>query len=368
MKNKSFIKRDLRVPSNPQRLITADVNRVIKSLGTLTNKLEGTRILITGSNGLLGSYIADTLFTLNKRFSKPCKVTCVNRSVPAEGTRNYHLLKDKNFKFISHDVSRRLDLSKFRPDYIFLCAGSSTPKQFQSDELLTVDLNVNGVRWALEYAKERKVKGVLYFSSGAVYGDPPLEEIPTRETYRGNVSTMSPRACYIGSKRLSETLCSIFANKFGVPVCIARIFVTYGPGINIGDGKVLSDFIKQVLEGRPIVMKDNGEDIRSDCYISDATEAFFRIILSGKPGEAYNVGSDLDEYSIGEMAKILHEICGIKLKPEYDSTPKPDYIKSAPKKFCPDISKLKLELGYKPKINIYSGLKRTVEWTISNGK
>lgn len=365
MRTKSSITKDLQVPSNPQTLIDEDIARVIRSLGSLSDKLEGTKILITGSNGLLGSYIADTIKALNKKFSKPCKVLGVNRSIPTDRTRNFHLLKDPDFTFLSHDVTKPLDLKKFKPDYMFLCAGSSTPKNFQSDELLTIDLNVNGVRWALEYAKNSKVKGILYFSSGAVYGDPPSDKVPTSESYNGNVSTSSPRACYSESKRLSETLCSIFARKYGVPVYIARVFVTYGPGVTVNDGKVLSDFMKQVLDGKRIVIKGSGKDIRSDCYVSDATEAFFRIILTGRPGEAYNVGSDLDEYSIAEMASLLHKICGVKGGPKYEGGSSLEYIKSAPKSFCPDISKLKNELGYKPKVDVYTGLQRTVKWNMS---
>ena len=365
MKTKNSTKKDLRVPSNPQKLVDEDIACATKSLGSLVNKLNGTKILVTGSNGLLGSYIADTIKALNGKFSKPCKVLCVNRSIPVSGTRNFHLFNDVNFSFLSHDVSRPLDLLKFRPDYMFLCAGSSTPKNFQADELLTIDLNVNGVRWALEYARDAKVRGILYFSSGAVYGDPPADKVPTSESYNGNVDTLSPRACYSESKRLSETLCTIFAKKYNVPVYIARIFVTYGPGVTVNDGKVLSDFMKQVLEGRPVGMKGGGEDLRSDCYVSDATEAFFRIILTGRPGEAYNVGSDLNEYSIKEMAALLHKICGIAGYPKCETGSSQDYIKSAPKRFCPDISKLKRELAYMPKVNVYSGLKRTVEWNIS---
>ncbi|MFA5775957.1 MAG: NAD-dependent epimerase/dehydratase family protein [Patescibacteria group bacterium] len=364
MKTKNSTKKDLQAPSNPQKLIDEDIARVIRSLGSLIDELDGARILITGSNGLLGSYIVDTIKALNKKFSKHCKVLCLNRSIPTERTRNFHLLRDPNFSFLSHDVSKPPDLSKFKPDYMFLCAGSSTPKNFQADELLTIDLNINGVRWALEYAKNNKVKGILYFSSGAVYGDPPADKVPTSESYNGNVNTLSPRACYSESKRLSETLCSIFAKKYSVPVYIARIFVTYGPGVTVNDGKVLSDFLKQVLDKKPIVMKGSGEDIRSDCYVSDATEAFFRIILTGRPGEAYNVGSDLDEYSIKEMASLLHRIRGVKGSPKCDDNLSQEYIKSAPKRFCPDISKLKNELGYKPKIDVYTGLQRTVEWNI----
>jgi UDP-glucuronate decarboxylase len=365
MKIKNSIKKDLQVPSNPQKLIDADVTRIIKSLGSLVDNLNGASILITGSNGLLGSYIADTIQALNGKFSKQCKVLCLNRSLPTTKTRNFHLLGDSNFSFLSHDVSKPLGLAKYKPDYMFLCAGSSTPKNFQSDELLTVDLNVDGVRWVMEYAKNNKVKGLLYFSSGAVYGDPPADRVPTNESYNGNVNTLSPRACYAESKRLSETLCSIFAKKYGVPVYIARIFVTYGPGVTVNDGKVLSDFMKQALVKKPIVMKGSGDDIRSDCYVSDAVEAFFRIILSGRPGESYNVGSDLDEYSIKEMASLLHKICGVKGTPRCDGGQSQEYIKSAPKRFCPDISKLKTELGYKPKIDIYTGLQRTVEWNMS---
>ncbi|MFH1295053.1 MAG: NAD-dependent epimerase/dehydratase family protein, partial [bacterium] len=116
--------------------------------------------------------------------------------------------------------------------------------------------------------------------------------------------------------------------------------------------------------GKPIAIKGSGTDLRSDCYVSDAIEACFRIILAGREGEAYNVGSDLEEYTIKEMAAMLHQICGIQEPPTCSAGSQPAYIKSAPRRFCPDISKLKKELDYKPKIKIRAGLARTVEWNL----
>src|SRR6185312_13510212 len=160
-------------------------------------------------------------------------------------------------------------------------AGFSAPAKFQENPLATIDVNVNGIRWLLELAKEKKSESLLYMSSGEIYGNPPAEWLPTPETYPGNVRTDSLRACYTESKRLAETLCVVYAEKFSVPAKIARPFIVYGPGLSAAqDRRVMADFIRSGLEGKPISMMSPGRDTRSYCYITDAMVAFFEILFS----------------------------------------------------------------------------------------
>jgi dTDP-glucose 4,6-dehydratase/UDP-glucuronate decarboxylase len=198
-------------------------------------------------------------------------------------------------------------------------------------------------------------------SSGEIYGNPPKEFIPTPETYAGNVSTNDKRACYTSAKRLAETLCFVYFEKYGVPVKIARPFIVYGPGLTINDRRVMADFIRVGLEKKPIVMVNEGLDSRSYCYISDATVAFLELLFSDKNGQVFNVASDLEEVTIKDLANLVHKICKIK---KQVSVKKQDtvYTKGAPQRVRPDISKFRGVFGFSTKVGIEEGLRRTIEW------
>jgi UDP-glucuronate decarboxylase len=346
-------------------IIKKDIESIIRRLGNKVKKLSGKTVLITGASGLIGSYLVETIAYLNskKRLSKPCKIIGLQKSVITKNSRLGYLLNRKDIQFISHDATLPYFPNR-KVDYFIHSAGMSAPASFLKDPLGTIDVNVNGIRWILEYARKNKIQSILYMSSGEIYGNPPPEYIPTPETYAGNVSTLDTRACYTSSKRLAETLCFIYFDKFRVPVKIARPFIVYGPGLGITDKRVMADFIRSGLQGRPIKMLSEGLDKRSYCYIQDATVAFFNLLLSSKNGEVFNVASDLEEVSIRDLAELVHKICKIK---ESVRVKKQDtkFIKGAPNRVMPDISKLKKTFGYKPKIGIGEGLRRTIQWNKS---
>lgn len=343
-------------------IIKKDIENIIKRLGGKIKRLSGKTILITGASGLIGSYLVETIAYLNtkKKLSKPCKIVGLQKSIITKNSRLGYLLGREDTQFISHDVILPYSPTS-KIDYLIHCAGMSAPASFLEDPLGTVDVNVNGVRWILEYAKKNKIRSVLYMSSGEIYGNPTPEYIPTPEIYAGNVSTSDPRACYTSSKRLAETLCFIYFEKYGVPIKIARPFIVYGPGLGLSDKRVMADFIRCGLRGIPIEMLSEGLDKRSYCYIQDATVAFFNLLLSNKNGEVFNVASDLEEVSIRDLAELVHKICKIKepIKVKKQNT---KFIKGAPNRVMPDISKLKKAFGYKPKIGIEEGLRRTIQW------
>ena len=347
---------------NSQKIINNDIKEIVHVLGNDVKKLAGKTILITGSNGFLGSYLTDTVKYLNDFvLDKPCHVLGLNRSKITSEMRNYHLVEDKNFKFIQHDVVNTLKVAE-SIDFIFHVAGCSTPAVFQKYPLETIDVNVKGIRWLLDLSIEKKIKSIVYFSSGEIYGSPPSQFIPTPETYNGNISTLDSRACYTESKRLAETLCKIYFDEFNVPVKIVRPFVIYGPGITINDGKVLSDFMRYGIMGEPIQMLTEGLDIRSDCYVSDATIGFWKILFSNYNGEVFNVGNERQEFTIRQLAEIIHKVCKIFWPPIYKGESVPDYLRSAPKRFCPDMTKFKNLFKFEPKIDIEEGARRTIEW------
>lgn len=347
-------------------IIKNDIENIIKRLGNDVNKLSGKRILVTGASGLIGSYLVETIAYLNseKILSTPCKVTGSQKSVIAKKNRLGYLLDRKDIQFVSRDAALPYSPS-FKIDYIIHSAGDSAPAFFLADPLGTIDVNVNGIRWILEYAKKNNTESVLYMSSGEIYGNPTPENIPTPETYNGNVSTLGSRSPYTSSKRLAETLCFVYFEKYGVPVKIARPFVVYGPGLSIYDKRVMAEFIRSGLQGKPIEMLNEGLDTRSYCYISDATVAFFKLLLSSRNGEAFNVASDLEEVSIKDLAELVHKICQIH-EPVKVKSQDAKFIKDAPNRVFPDISKLKKTFKFfVPEVGIEEGLRKTIEWNKS---
>jgi UDP-glucuronate decarboxylase len=343
-------------------IIKKDIQHIIKRLGNSLSILSGKTILITGASGLIGSYLVETIAYLNSKntLSSPCKIIGMQKSVILKESRLGYLLGRADVLFVSHNAALPYE-PPYKIDYIIHSAGMSAPAFFLADPLGTIDVNVNGIRWILEYARRNKVKSILYMSSGEIYGSPTPENIPTPESYTGNVSTFGPRACYTSSKRLAETFCSIYFEQYGVPVKIARPFIVYGPGLAVSDKRVMAEFIRSGIQGKPIEMMSQGLDTRSYCYISDATIAFFNLLLSSKNGEVFNVASDKEEVSIHDLAELTHKICNIQ-KPVLIKEQNATFIKGAPNRVMPDISKLRTTFGYEPEVGIKEGLKRTIAW------
>jgi nucleoside-diphosphate-sugar epimerase len=238
-----------------------------------------------------------------------------------------------------------------------------------------MDANITGLRSLLEYARSqmengKPLHGFLYFSSSEIYGDPDEKHIPTAETYRGNVSCTGPRACYDESKRYGETLCVVFSQKYNVPVKVARPFNNYGPGLKISDRRVLPDFARDVLAGRSIVMLSNGGPSRTFCYAADAIVGYFKVLVRGRAGEAYNIGIEEPEISIADLARLVvrtsRELFGYEGKVIPKESDEKDYLVDNPQRRCPSIEKARRELDYNPSIGLEEGVKRSLIWYSAN--
>jgi dTDP-glucose 4,6-dehydratase/UDP-glucuronate decarboxylase len=212
------------------------------------------------------------------------------------------------------------------------------------------------------------VEGFLFYSSSEIYGDPTPENIPTPETYRGYVSCTGPRACYDESKRYGETLCVNFSQQHGLPVKVVRPFNNYGPGLKITDRRVLPDFARDVLAGRDIIMRSDGSPRRTFCYVADAVTGYYKALVKGRPGEAYNIGTESPEISMAELASkvvaLATDLFGYtgKVVPRVDV----DYLLDNPERRCPVIAKAREHLGYCPKISVDEGLRRALLWYSGN--
>jgi nucleoside-diphosphate-sugar epimerase len=238
-----------------------------------------------------------------------------------------------------------------------------------------MDANVNGLWSILNYCLTQKragtpVDGVLFYSSSEIYGDPMPEDIPTPETYRGNVSCTGPRACYDESKRFGETLCVNFAQQHGIPVKSARPFNNFGPGLKITDRRVIPDFARDIFAGRDIVMLSDGSATRTFCYVTDAVTGYYKILVNGRPGEAYNVGVETPEISMLDLARKLaslgSELFGYKGNVVFQKSDDKDYLIDNPNRRCPNITKARTQLGYDPCITLDEGLRRALIWYSAN--
>ena len=225
-----------------------------------------------------------------------------------------------------------------------------------------MDVGTQGTRNMLELARRKHVKSFLFTSSSEVYGDPDNRYVPTPETYHGNVSITGPRACYDESKRFGETMCLTFARVFNVPVKIVRPFNVYGPGIRPDDYRVLPNFIEHALRHEPLPIHGDGKNTRSFCYINDAVEGFFRVLFSEEDGEFFNVGNPEPEISVAGLAKRVAEAMPYKVDIIHIDPPHAVYASSDPKRRCPDIRKIQTAVNFKPRYDLKTGLKRTIDW------
>ncbi len=196
------------------------------------------------------------------------------------------------------------------------------------------------------------------------------DAIPSPESYRGNVSCTGPLACYDESKRYGEALCVNFAQQYGLPVKVARPFNNYGPGLKITDKRVLPDFARDIFAGCDITMHSDGSPTRTFCYIADAIVGYYKILVRGKPGEAYNIGVEKPEISMAELAEkvsaIARDLFAYRGQVRYLASAEADYLVDNPNRRCPLITKARQELGYDPQIDINEGLRRSLIWYNDN--
>jgi UDP-glucuronate decarboxylase len=325
------------------------------------HNFEGKTILISGANGFLPSYMVETLLYLNDiRFKNKTKIIGIVRNKEKSLARFLEHKDRVDFRIIVQDVCKPIYINE-PVDYIIHAASQASPKYFGKDPVGTLSPNILGTYNLLELAKENKIKSFLFFSSGEVYGEVDENQIPIKEDDYGYVNPIMVRSCYAESKRMGETMCVSWFYQHGVPAKIIRPFHTYGPGMNLDDGRVFADFVSDVVNKRDIVMKSDGSAKRAFCYLSDATAGFFTVLLKGNDGEAYNVGNDKAELSIIDLANIL-----VNLFPEKElkvikkeEAEHGGYIKSKIIRSCPDISKIRT-LGWEPIYSIEEGFKRTI--------
>jgi len=358
---------------NSQRIVGEDLIYMCAHLAEEFAAMSGANLLITGGAGFLGYYLVQSVLHWNQDVeeARQIRVTVCDNYVRGLPSWLLDLEGEDGVTLLRHSITNPLpgDLPDFQ--FIIHAAGIASPTYYRAHPLETMDANVNGLRYLLDYAarqKEthRRFEGFLFFSSSEIYGDPDPAYIPTPEHYRGNVSCTGPRACYDESKRYGETLCVTFAQQFGLPVRVARPFNNYGPGLKITDRRVLPDFARDVFAGRDIVLLSDGSPRRTFCYISDAVIGYYKVLVKGRSGEAYNIGVETPEISVLELAERVATLAsnefGYAGKVVTKASDEQVYLVDNPVRRCPVIQKARSELGYCPSVSLDDGLRRSLTW------
>lgn len=303
------------------------------------------KILITGGAGFIGSHLCD--FLLEKGY----QVICVDNLITGDKKNIAHHLKNKNFKFIQHDVSRPLKISD-KINYILHFASPASPVDYLNFPIQTLKVGALGTHNMLGLAKLKKSRFILA-STSEVYGDPLIS--PQKEDYWGNVNPIGLRGVYDEAKRFAEAITMAYFRYHKVNTGIVRIFNTYGPRMRLNDGRVVPNFISQALKNKPLSIFGDGSQTRSFCYVEDLIKGIFVLMLS-KEHTPINIGNP-QELTVKEFASITHKLVGSKHKIVYRPLPQDD-----PKQRKPDISKANKILKWQPKISLEHGLALTIAY------
>ncbi|MDD5012090.1 MAG: SDR family oxidoreductase [Candidatus Nanoarchaeia archaeon] len=303
------------------------------------------KILVTGGAGFIGNHLCRYLLREGN------EVVCLDNFFTGKSANVADLKKNLEFRVMPHDITNPLDL-KEHFDRIYNLACPASPVHYQFDPIETIKTSTIGVINILDFAKLNGAR-ILQASTSEIYGD-PLEH-PQTETYKGNVNTLGPRACYDEGKRVAETLLMDYHRTYKVPVRIARIFNTYGPNMDKDDGRVVSNFIVQALNNQPITIYGTGKQTRSFCYVSDLVRGLYNLMESNNIGPI-NLGNP-GEFTMLELAEKIIKLTDSKSKIEYKELPQDD-----PHQRKPDITLAKKILGWEPKIKLDEGLTKTINY------
>jgi UDP-glucuronate decarboxylase len=304
------------------------------------------RILVTGGAGFVGSHLCERLLGAGH------DVLCVDNYFTGRRSNIEHLLGNPRFEAMRHDITAPLFVEV---DEIYNLACPASPVHYQFDPVQTLKTSVHGAINMLGLARRTKSK-VFQASTSEVYGDPLVH--PQPESYWGHVNPLGPRACYDEGKRAAETLFFDYHRQHGVNVRVARIFNTYGPRMHPNDGRVVSNFILQALQGQDITIYGDGSQTRSFCYVDDLVEGFIRFM--DRPGDDFigpvNLGNP-NEFTIRELAELAIELVGSRSRLVFLDLPADD-----PKQRQPTIDLAREKLGWEPRVQLRQGLTRTIEY------
>jgi dTDP-glucose 4,6-dehydratase len=302
------------------------------------------RAVVTGGAGFLGSHLCDALL------AEGWEVVVVDNLLTGRRANFAHLVHEPRFEFVEKDICEPFDVGKV--DYVFHFASPASPVDYSTHGIPTLKVGSLGTFHALDVALKY---GAKYFvsSTSECYGD-PLEH-PQKETYWGNVNPIGPRSVYDEAKRFTESVTMAYRRYHNVDTHIVRIFNTYGPRMQLNDGRVVPNFMKQALRGEPLTVYGNGNQTRSFCYVSDEIDGFMRLSKSDEHLPV-NIGNP-NEFTILECAQMVLKVTGSNSPIRYEPLPQDD-----PKQRCPDINKARRLLQWEPKIDLETGLRKSLDY------
>jgi UDP-glucuronate decarboxylase len=307
------------------------------------HKIESA-FVVAGGAGFLGSHLCERLLT------DGYSVLCLDNFVTGSASNVEHLLPEWPIAVRRWDIAEPIGLLGARGVFNLACPAS--PCHYQADPVRTTMTSVRGAYNLLELARSIRAP-LLQASTSEVYGDPAVH--PQKESYWGHVNPTGTRSCYDEGKRCAESLCFDYQRMYGVNVKVTRIFNTYGPRMQLNDGRVVSNFIVQALRGEPLTIYGDGSQTRSFCYVDDLIDGFVRLMLHPEPLRApLNLGNP-EEFTILELAELVLELTGSRVAPVFRPLPSDD-----PMQRCPDIGSAQAQLGWKPTVPLREGLEKTI--------
>jgi dTDP-glucose 4,6-dehydratase len=306
--------------------------------------MNAKRAVVTGGAGFLGSHLCDALL------AEDWNVVVVDNLLTGRSANLAHLTREPRFEFVEKDICEPFDVGKV--DYVFHFASPASPVDYSIHGIPTLKVGSLGTFHALDVAHKYGAK-YLVSSTSECYGD-PLEH-PQKETYWGNVNTIGPRSVYDEAKRFTESVTMAYHRYHKVDTRIVRIFNTYGPRMQLNDGRVVPNFMKQALRGEPLTVYGDGHQTRSFCYVGDEIDGFVRLSKSDEHLPV-NIGNP-NEFTILECARMVLKVTGSKSQIRYEPLPQDD-----PKQRCPDIGKARQLLGWEPKIDLETGLRKSLDY------
>lgn len=359
-------------PRTAADVVEGDLDAILDQASAEFEQMAGSSLLVTGGAGFLGYYLVQAAVHWGTRHpDRAIDVTVYDNLMRGAPAWLADLAASGRIDLVEHDVRKPLPDRMPDYDYVIHAAGIASPRVYRAHPIETMDANVNGLRAILDMAASRSqagrpIQGLLFFSSSEIYGDPSPDAIPTLESYRGLVSCTGPRACYDESKRYGETLCVTYAQVHDIPVSMARPFNNYGPGMKITDGRVIADFARNILRGEDIVMLSDGSPTRTFCYVSDAVTGYFKVLVSGRRGEPYNIGTESPEIAMRDLANLMvdsgRRLTGFMGSVVLQAPDETEYLTDNPNRRCPSIAKARTELGYHPRVSLAEGVERALTW------
>lgn len=334
--------------------ISQETIEIFKILNEGENKFfKGKKILLLGSDGFLGKYFVEYFCYLLKKDIK-LYLDCVDNNI---SSKQFNYKKNNFIKFYKSDVMNFNSKKKY--DITIFLAGIASPTIYKKYPIESLEVSYLGAKKFLEKSKNDKSEFV-FFSSSEIYGNPNILNIPTKESYYGNVNSFGPRSCYDEGKRVGETLCYIYKTYFKTKVKIIRPFNVFGPGMSKNDDRVIPRFIRALKKNKPLKIYNHGRQTRSFCYITDAMLGFIKVIVKGKLGEIYNVGNDNEEISMNKLANLIKIISNKKIKIKNINYPS-NYPSNEPMRRCPNLRKIKTDTNFKLYYDLKTSLKKFIK-------